>query len=213
MVKIAREAQSYFQNQFGLDLVSIGIDTMAAAAGWDNENDAAQAQIVMNHLADLSKATDAAVLAVDHFGKDVSAGTRGSVVKEASADTILAALGERDADTNTVTDTRLVIRKQRSGPQGGEFPFEARLVKMGEDRDGEPLTDILSCPRCARSCRERMQQKGILYSITSSARCWRNQGRSRPSALAVLRLITRSNLVGCTIGNSAGFAPLRIFPA
>jgi hypothetical protein len=28
------------------------------------------------------------------------------------------------------------------------------------------------------------------YSITSSARCWRNQGMSTPSALAVLRLIT-----------------------
>ena len=39
-----------------------------------------------------------------------------------------------------------------------------------------------------------------LYSITSSARCWRNQGTSRPSALAVLRLITNSNLVGCTTG-------------
>jgi hypothetical protein len=35
------------------------------------------------------------------------------------------------------------------------------------------------------------------YSITSSARCCRNQGTSRPSALAVLRLITSSNLVGC----------------
>ena len=38
-------------------------------------------------------------------------------------------------------------------------------------------------------------------------------GMSRPSALAVLRLITSSNLVGCMIGSSAGFAPLRILPA
>ena len=61
----------------------------------------------------------------------------------------------------------------------------------------------------------RIGRKGrcVTHSITSSARCWRNQGRSRPSALAVLRLIARSNLVGCTIGNSAGFDPLRIFPA
>ena len=32
----------------------------------------------------------------------------------------------------------------------------------------------------------------------------------RPSALAVLRLMTSSNLVGCSTGRSAGFAPLRI---
>jgi hypothetical protein len=140
MVARAREEQAYFQNQFGLDLVLIGIDTMSAAAGWENENDAAQAQIVMNHLADVSKATNTFVLAADHFGKDISAGTRGSVVKEASADTILAVLGERDPETNVMEDTRIVLRKQRSGPQGEEFPFIARLVDMGEDRDGEPLT-------------------------------------------------------------------------
>ena len=34
-----------------------------------------------------------------------------------------------------------------------------------------------------------------------------------PSVLAVLRLMTSSNLVGCCTGKSAGLAPLRIFPA
>src|SRR5262245_31499754 len=48
------------------------------------------------------------------------------------------------------------------------------------------------------------------YSITSSASCWRCKGTSRPSALAVLRLIASSNLVGCITGKSAGLAPLRI---
>ena len=35
-------------------------------------------------------------------------------------------------------------------------------------------------------------------------------GTVRPSALAVLRLIASSNLVGCCTGRSAGFSPLRI---
>jgi hypothetical protein len=51
------------------------------------------------------------------------------------------------------------------------------------------------------------------HSITSSARPRSEGGTVRPSALAVLRLTIRSNLVGCWIGRSAGFAPLRIFPA
>src|SRR6266536_2576978 len=50
------------------------------------------------------------------------------------------------------------------------------------------------------------------HSITSSARASRVGGISRPSALAVLRLITSSYLVGCSTGSSAGFAPLRIWP-
>ena len=51
------------------------------------------------------------------------------------------------------------------------------------------------------------------YSITSSARDRIDGGMVRPSAFAVLRLMTNSNVVGCTTGRSAGLAPLRIFPA
>ena len=35
-------------------------------------------------------------------------------------------------------------------------------------------------------------------------------GMVRPRALAVLRLMTRSNVVGCSTGRSAGLAPFRI---
>jgi hypothetical protein len=48
------------------------------------------------------------------------------------------------------------------------------------------------------------------YSITLSARSTRPAGISCPIALAVLRLITNSNVVGCSTGRSAGFAPLSI---
>jgi hypothetical protein len=48
------------------------------------------------------------------------------------------------------------------------------------------------------------------YSITSSACAISVAGTVRPSALAVLRLMTNSNLVGCWTGKSEGLAPLRI---
>src|SRR5262249_12888478 len=51
------------------------------------------------------------------------------------------------------------------------------------------------------------------YSIASSARASSLSGIWRPSALAVLRLSTNSNLVGWMIGRSAGFSPLRMRPA
>src|ERR1700730_6133771 len=50
----------------------------------------------------------------------------------------------------------------------------------------------------------------IAYWITSSARPSSDGGIVRPSALAVLRLITSSNFVGCSTGRSPGLAPLRI---
>src|SRR3954465_4403462 len=51
------------------------------------------------------------------------------------------------------------------------------------------------------------------HSMTSSARASSKGGTSSPSALAVFRLITNSNLVGCSTGSSAGLAPLSTFPA
>ena len=50
------------------------------------------------------------------------------------------------------------------------------------------------------------------YSITSSERACRLAGISIPCALAALRLITNSNVVGCITGRSAGLAPLRMRP-
>jgi hypothetical protein len=46
--------------------------------------------------------------------------------------------------------------------------------------------------------------------MTSSARDNTDCGIVNPSALAVLRLITSSNLVGCSTGRSPGLAPFRI---
>ena len=47
------------------------------------------------------------------------------------------------------------------------------------------------------------------YSMTSSAVASSIGGTVRPSILAVEALMTSSNLLDCTTGKSAGFAPLR----
>src|SRR5262249_33937794 len=57
---------------------------------------------------------------------------------------------------------------------------------------------------------EKANELAPPHSITSSARASSVSGTVRPSALAVLRLITSSNLVGCWMGKSAGLAPLRM---
>lgn len=48
------------------------------------------------------------------------------------------------------------------------------------------------------------------YSTTFVARNRIDSGTLMPSAFAVLRLTTRSNLVGCSTGKSPGMAPFRI---
>src|SRR5262249_48317478 len=61
-----------------------------------------------------------------------------------------------------------------------------------------------------RAAEQRDELAALHHSITSSAPASRVGGMSRPSAFAVLRLITSSYLVGACTGRSAGFSPLRM---
>src|SRR5262249_30873391 len=65
-------------------------------------------------------------------------------------------------------------------------------------------------PRCRAA--EQHDELATLHSITSSASASSVGGISRPSAFAVFRLMTNSNLVACITGRSAGFSPLRTRP-
>src|SRR5262249_17694231 len=79
-----------------------------------------------------------------------------------------------------------------------------------------PDSSQLLRPRYSRPCRHATDQRYELapsHSITSSARLRSVGGTVRPSAVAVFILITKSNLVGCSTGRSAGLAPCSILTA
>src|SRR6516162_5646098 len=62
--------------------------------------------------------------------------------------------------------------------------------------------------RCTAEQRDELA--AFHHSITSSARASTFDGTVIPSALAVVRLMTSSKLVGCSTGMSPGFVPRRI---
>ncbi len=74
-----------------------------------------------------------------------------------------------------------------------------RLLCLGGEWRGEETTGQSADERPPRG-----------HWITSSARCSSDGGIVSPSAFAVLRLITKSNLVACSKGRSPGLAPFRI---
>ncbi len=82
----------------------------------------------------------------------------------------------------------------------------------GDPRDVQCSSRLRMRPR---SGGDRQQGQGdargaSIHWITSSARSNTDFGITRSSSLAVCRLITNSNLVGCSIGKSPGRAPCRI---
>src|SRR5262249_18120076 len=90
-----------------------------------------------------------------------------------------------------------IVRGQRH--EHADAPHAVGLLRARRQR-----------PRRCRAAEKRDELPPPDHSITSSARASMLGGTSRPSALAVLRLMTSSYLVGACTGRSAGFAPLRI---
>ena len=111
LIAMARQAEASLLQEFGLPLGLIAIDTIAACAGYSQpgaENDNAVGQAIMNVLKAVAQAIGCFVLGVDHFGKDLQAGTRGANSKESSGDLVLACLGNKE-----------LIRQRHQHPAGG----------------------------------------------------------------------------------------------
>ena len=142
---IAEPIAKQLEERFGTPLVLIIIDTVIAGAGYTKDgqdNDAAAGQAIMNTIKAVAKRMGCFVMGIDHFGKDVQTGTRGTSAKEGSADVVIAMLGDKSA-SGEVTNTRLALRKRRGGPNGEEHPFTARRVDMGFDSYGKPMSTLV----------------------------------------------------------------------
>src|SRR5438270_1608004 len=97
----------------------------------------------------------------------------------------------------------------------GLDPAEQQVLRtVGAEDEAFDARDLHeNCPSSTASERSvEQRQTGIkasastAYSITSSARCSNDCGTVMPSAFAVLRLISNSNVVGCWTGRSAALA-------
>ena len=66
----------------------------------------------------------------------------GSSSFEDDSDVVLALLADK-ATNGSVTRPRLCARKRRSGPNGEEFEFRPRVVNLGVDSYGSPITTLV----------------------------------------------------------------------
>jgi AAA domain len=138
-------AARYFKRAYGVPTVLILIDTYSVAAGFTlsgDDSDVSATQKTFNALRYVHKHTGAAVVVVDHFGKMMESGTRGSSNKEGNADAVLATLADKEIN-GTISNTRLAVRKQRDGRSGFEIPFTPQVVELGLDEDGDPITAVV----------------------------------------------------------------------
>src|SRR5262245_49588648 len=104
-------------------------------------------------------------------------------------------------DVTAVDPTQLLQSLLECRNAGGRF----RVVRGYGHKHADaphvfrPLRLRIEWPRGRRAPKNR-DELPPLHSITSSARASSEGGMARRTALAVLRLITNSNLVGCCTG-------------
>src|SRR4029077_1859497 len=114
-----------------------------------------------------------------------------------------------DGDLSAVHDHgAAILRDRRARPPGVRGTRHERVVG-GRARVPGTLSDAAGSMRTATSWATDWAATRA-HSITLSARTARDCGIVSPNARAVLRLMTSSNLVGCSKGSSPGLAPFRI---
>ena len=77
-----------FRDEHGVRLGAIFVDTIGAAFGLEDENDAAKVNAAMRVLRQIGSAIDAVVIPVHHYGKAASTGLRGSSAFRGAADVV-----------------------------------------------------------------------------------------------------------------------------
>src|SRR5262249_11945669 len=117
----------------------------------------------------------------------------------------------RDFDIASLDPTQLPKAFMKCNKQG--LRFGIALGQIQENADPPNALALLRARRQRprrRAAEQRDEFAPAAHSITSSARASSVGGTARPRALAVLRLIAKSYLVGACTGRSAGFSPLRM---
>jgi len=116
-----------------------------------------------------------------------------------------------DCEIPVLAETKLSQFIEEAFVVGGILWGERRT----QNADPSDLAGLLRERRerpCGGLAAEQGDEIAARDSITSSAATSSLSGTVRPSILAVEALMTSSNFVACTTGNSAGLAPLRRRP-
>jgi hypothetical protein len=116
------------------------IDTFAASTPGMVENTAEDMTKALAALKRIQREFGCAVLLVHHSGKDKERGMRGHSSLEGALDFIIEV--SRDPQ-HPDAPRSMRVRKVKDGKDGAEFAFELRVVDLGVDDDGDPITSAV----------------------------------------------------------------------
>lgn len=112
------------------------IDTLAQASGGCDENSSEGMGTLLAGLQEIQRELGGCVLVCHHTGKDTSKGARGHSSFFAALDSAIEVT--RAGDLRSWS-----IAKSKDGQDGLAHPFRLRVVEVGHDDDGQPITSCV----------------------------------------------------------------------
>jgi hypothetical protein len=131
LIKVITDAAA----RMGMPVKLVVIDTLARALAGGNENAPEDMGALVVNMDQVRSQTKAAVLFIHHSGKDQAKGARGHSSLQAAVDTEIEVIEDAEGGTRFAT-----VVKQRELRKGDAFPFTLRVVELGLNRHGEPVT-------------------------------------------------------------------------
>jgi hypothetical protein len=114
------------------------LDTMARAMAGGDENSGQDMTAAVQSIDAVRAATGAHVAVIHHCGKDEARGARGHSSLRAAVDT---EIGVSRAEGETISTVK--VTKQRDLQIGGAMPFSLKIIELGTDRRGKPVTSCV----------------------------------------------------------------------
>ncbi|OGI41830.1 MAG: hypothetical protein A2150_00505 [Candidatus Muproteobacteria bacterium RBG_16_64_11] len=116
----------------GMPLRVVVFDTLSRSIPGGDENSAQDMTRIVQCADRIRDELKASTVFVHHSGKDSAKGARGHSALFAAADTVIC-----------VADGVATVEKSRDGESGKSYGFKLRVVDLGLDADGDPLTTCI----------------------------------------------------------------------
>ncbi|RQR95306.1 helicase [Burkholderia sp. Bp8994] len=130
------------------------IDTLNRAAAGADENSSKDMGEIIANLKILQDGIGGAVLVVHHSGKDATKGPRGH-------SSLFAALDAALEVTRIDGRREWTVAKSKDDADGARYAFSLRVVDLGDDEDGEPVTScVIESDAAASPNRQRKMPTG-----------------------------------------------------
>jgi hypothetical protein len=125
-------------DQSNLPCRLVVIDTLARAMAGGDENGGRDMTRAVESMDAVRAATGAHVLLVHHCGKDEAKGARGHSSLRAAVDTEIELFRPEGEKITTVR-----VTKQRDLESGEPMPFSLKVIELGFNRRGKPITSCI----------------------------------------------------------------------